>query len=235
MASTPKAKAKEPISIDAIIVCSKKAHKTHEESALELSRLYYNKLTFSGKQLSKADIFVIASSQCLPLIVNENKDGLEYKMVCDRLYSELCSIEKRDSRKLLSTNLKEYDENFVLMYTVGDNSRNKAESAGKIALGFADDLPSESINKVQYMIMHYWNNEKAKPYKLTNIPRLVDKQDIPKGYLVRMEKNAKKFLLLEYNPSSIANIGNIDVLKVQRKGKDRYIPFVIDIASVLLD
>ena len=56
------------------------------------------------------------------------------------------------------------------------------------------------------------------------IPRIVDKQDIPNGYMLRMTKDAQRFLLLEYDPSSPAKIGAFDILKVQQKGKVRYLP-----------
>ena len=64
------------------------------------------------------------------------------------------------------------------------------------------------------------------------IPRIVDKQDIPNGYMLRMTKDAQRFLLLEYDPSSPADIGAFDILKVQQKGKLRYLPFVTDMDSI---
>ena len=81
-------------------------------------------------------------------------------------------------------------------------------------------------------MFHYWKNEKATPYRITNNPRIVSKQDIPGGYLLRMTTDAKKFLLLEYDPSKPANIDTYDIMKVQRKGKGRYLPFVASIHDI---
>jgi hypothetical protein len=62
----------------------------------------------------------------------------------------------------------------------------------------------------------------------------VKKQDIPDGYLLRMDANAKQFLLIEYDPSKPANIGKFDIMKVQRKGHGRYMPFVTTLDKIIL-
>ena len=81
-------------------------------------------------------------------------------------------------------------------------------------------------------MFHYWKNSEAKPFKLTAPTRLVERQDIPKGILIRQVKEAKQFLLLEYNPNQPADFGMVDILKTQRKGSDRYIPFVCKIENL---
>ena len=121
----------------------------------------------------------------------------------------------------------------IYMFAIGAASRAKTESVGKLAIGIKDSgLDSILISDISYIMFHYWNNEKAIPYKLLNIPRIVDKQDIPNGYVLRMTKDAQHFLLLEYDPSSPAEIGAFDILKVQQKGKLRYLPFVTDMESI---
>ena len=47
-----------------------------------------------------------------------------------------------------------------------------------------------------------------------------------------LEKDAVKFLLLEYNPLQSANLGNINILKTQRRGEIRYLPFVTTLESI---
>ena len=84
-------------------------------------------------------------------------------------------------------------------------------------------------------MFHYWNNDKATPYKLLSTPKLVSKQDIPDGYLLRMGVGAEKFILLDYNPAQPYNIGSFDIMKVQRKGKGRYMPFVTSIVNIYSD
>jgi len=119
------------------------------------------------------------------------------------------------------------------MYAIGEASRKKTEPIGKLAIGIKDcALDSVNISNIGYIMFHYWNNEKATLYKLLSIPRLVIKQNIPSGYLLRMGKGAEEFLLLEYDPGKPAEIENYDIKRVMRKGTGRYMPFVISLNSI---
>lgn len=121
----------------------------------------------------------------------------------------------------------------VLMYAVGSPYRQKSEPVGKLALGIKDGvLDNVNIHKIGYIMFHYWKNEKATPYRLLSTPRLVSKQNIPSGYLLRMGNGAEEFLLLEYDPSKPADIGPYDIMQVQRKGKGRYMPFVVELSAL---
>lgn len=127
------------------------------------------------------------------------------------------------------------EKNKIYMYAIGAASRAKTESAGKLAIGIKDSgLDNILVSDIAYIMFHYWNNEKATPYKLVKTPRIVDKQEIPNGYMLRITKDAQRFLLLEYDPSSPAKIGSFDIKKVQRKGKERYLPFVTTTKDILL-
>ena len=66
-------------------------------------------------------------------------------------------------------------------------------------------------------------------------PKLVKREDVPTDYLLRQEKDAERFLLLEYNPDVIANIGEYNILKTQRRGNIRYLPFVTTLESIKED
>lgn len=115
----------------------------------------------------------------------------------------------------------------VLMYAVGSPYRQRTEPIGKLALGVKEGvLDDVVISRIGYIMFHYWSNQRATPYRITNTPRIVIKQDIPDGYLLRIANDAKKFVLLEYDPNRPADIGDFDIMKVQRKGKGRYMPFV---------
>lgn len=122
----------------------------------------------------------------------------------------------------------------VLMYAIGSSARNKTESAGKIALGIKEDLLGEeqlsAYANVKYLLFHYWNNPRA--FVLSSRPTLVNREDVPTDYLLRQEKDAERFLLLEYNPDVIANIGEYNILKTQRRGNIRYMPFVTTLESI---
>ena len=131
------------------------------------------------------------------------------------------------------TFLRESTGNNVFMYAIGAASRPKTEPVGKLAIGIKEGtLGNVPVNDIGYIMFHYWNNEKATPYRVINIPRLVNKQDIPSGYILRMSKDVDSFILLEYNPSMPTDIGEYDIKKIQRKGKGRYLPFVVPFEKI---
>ena len=119
------------------------------------------------------------------------------------------------------------EKNKIFMYAIGPSPRLKTEPTGKLAIGLKDSgLDHILVSDIGYIMFHYWKNENATPYKLIKSPRIVDEKDIPDGYMVRMTKDSQRFLLLDYKPSKPAKIGIFDILKVQQKGKLRYLPFV---------
>ena len=142
-------------------------------------------------------------------------------------------VRLRDTRRddLLAGTLE-----LVLMYAIGPTARKKTESSGKIALGIKEgNLSSEAIKayeSVKYIMFHYWKNSEAKPFELTKSIRLVSKSEIPDDYLLRQEKDAKQYLLIEYDNMHPINIEEFDILKAQRKGSDRYIPFVCKVDNI---
>lgn len=89
-----------------------------------------------------------------------------------------------------------------------------------------------ALESVRYIMFHYWKNSDATPFELTASTRLVSKPEIPDGFLIRQEKDAKQYLLIEYNPNAPAEFGEFDILKTQRKGSNRYIPFVCKIENI---
>ena len=122
----------------------------------------------------------------------------------------------------------------ILMYAIGSGARQKTESAGKIALGIKEDMLKDeqmaAYKSVKYLMFHYWSNPKA--YLLTKEPVLVNKDNVPSEYLIRMEKDAVIYLLLDYNPHQSANLENVNILKTQRRGEIRYLPFVTTTESI---
>ena len=121
------------------------------------------------------------------------------------------------------------------MYAIGNAARQKTEAAGKIVLGIKEDmLKDEQIaayKSLKYLMFHYWSNPKA--YMLAKEPVLVDKDAVPSEYLIRMEKDAVKYLLLDYNPQQSTDLGNVNILKTQRRGEIRYLPFVTTLDSII--
>ena len=125
----------------------------------------------------------------------------------------------------------------VLMYAISPTAREKTEKAGRIALGIKEANLSEDAVKayqsVRYIMFHYWKNSEAKPFALTAPTRLVSRADVPEGFMLRQEKEAMQYLLLEYNPTTPASICELDILKAQRKGCNRYMPFVCRIENII--
>ena len=155
-------------------------------------------------------------------------------MVADNIfipYSVEVRLWNTKREDLLGGNL-----DLLLMYAIGPSARHKTESSGKIALGIKETNLSEEATRafksVRYIVFHYWKNIGAKPFELTAPTRLVEKQDIPEGFMTRQEKDAKQYLLIEYNPDKPAELGEYDILKAQRKGSSRYIPFVCKVENI---
>ena len=121
------------------------------------------------------------------------------------------------------------------MYAISSGARQKTETAGKIALGIKEGMLKDeqmaAYKSIKYLLFHYWSNPKA--YLLTKEPTLVNRNSVPMEYLIRMEKDAVKYLLLDYNPSQSVDLGNVNILKAQRRGEIRYLPFVTTIESVV--
>lgn len=133
-------------------------------------------------------------------------------------------------------NLFEGKLDLILMYAISPSARHKTESSGKIALGLKEtNLSAEAIKafkSVRYIMFHYWKNCEATPFELTAPVRLVEKKSIPEGFLIRQETEAKQYLLIEYNSDKPAELGEYDILKAQREGSSRYIPFVCKVENI---
>lgn len=132
--------------------------------------------------------------------------------------------------------LEEKARSGVFMFAIGAASRLRIEPVGRLAIGIKEGmLDNILISDIGYIMFHYWNNKKATPHRVLNMPRLVCKQDIPDGYLLRMEKDADKFLLVEYEANKPAEIDEFDIKRVHRQGKDRYMPFVTSLDEISVE
>ena len=143
-----------------------------------------------------------------------------------------------DLPKINRIDLVDNKLDLVLMYAIGNPAaRKKTEAAGKIALGIKEmglnEIQKTSYNSVKYLMFHYWKDPVL--FLLTKEPRLVDAEDVPADFLVRQSNDAVKYLLLEYNPDAPHGTDNIDILKTQRRGEIRYLPFVTTIESITKD
>ena len=194
-----------------------------------------------NKEISATKDIVEAELNTIPFVpVHPSK---QYSFTTDEDYPRMVAedifipgsleVRLRDTKRdeLLCGNL-----DLLLMYAIGPSARRKTEAAGKIALGIKEsNLSPEAIKafeSVRYIMFHYWKNSEARPFELTAATRLVAKADIPEGFLVRQEKDAKQYLLIEYNANEPSDIGDFDILKAQRKGSNRYIPFVCKVENI---
>lgn len=92
MATTPKSSAKEPISLDAMIICSKCVTKFTNEDVKRNIAYYIKKILESKENLSQNDIFVISASLCLTKCVNDRYTDEETSRYID-LMSEYARHE----------------------------------------------------------------------------------------------------------------------------------------------
>ena len=123
----------------------------------------------------------------------------------------------------------------ILMFAIGSAARAVTEPVGKLAIGVKEGvLDNDDVCRIGFVMFHYWNNEKATPYRVTHVPRVVAKQEVPDGFIVRMGNDASDFLLVEYDPGNPAEIGTFDIRQVMRKGKERYLPFVTPVDRIIV-
>lgn len=121
----------------------------------------------------------------------------------------------------------------VLMYAIVNRARKKTEAAGRIAIGVDNiDFSTFKIEDIGHIMFHYWNKESAVPHKLTKKPVIVDRDNVPEDYLIRMDKKSAQFLLLEYSPEEVSNIGEFNIMQVQQRGARRYLPFVTTVDNL---
>ena len=210
--------------------------RAQEKLAIQRVKDWRDKEIATTKNITNRDSKIVPLT---PTYTNTHTDDMDFApmMVAEDIFIPgSLEVRLRDTKRedLLAGTL-----DLVLMYAIGPAARTKTESAGKIALGIKEDsLSSEAIKayeSVKYIMFHYWKNSEAKPFELTKSIRLVSKSEIPDEYLLRQKKDAKQYLLIEYDNMHPVNIGDFDILKVQRKGSDRYIPFVCKVDNIKVD
>ena len=207
--------------------------RAQEKLAIQRVKDWRNKEIATTKNIVNNDSKIVPLT---PTHINTYTDDIDFApmMVAEDIYIPgSLEVRLRNTKRddLLAGTL-----DLVLMYAIGPAARKKTESSGKIALGIKEDhLSPEAIKafeSVKYIMFHYWKNSEAKPFELTKSIRLVSKSEIPDNYLPRQEKDAKLYLLIEYDSRHPVNIGDFDILKAQRKGSDRYIPFVCKVDNI---
>ena len=87
MASTPKSSAKEPISIDAMIICGKKYSYFNDDDILDTIDSCINEIKYD--KLSKSDVFVICAAQSIRHCVNERFTDKESYLFIDKIYRKV--------------------------------------------------------------------------------------------------------------------------------------------------
>lgn len=207
--------------------------RAQEKLAIQRVKDWRDKEIATTKNITNRDSKIVPLT---PTYTNTHTDDMDFApmMVAEDIFIPgSLEVRLRDTKRedLLAGTL-----DLVLMYAIGPAARTKTESAGKIALGIKEDsLSSEAIKayeSVKYIMFHYWKNSEAKPFELIKSIRLVSKSEIPNGYLLRQEKNAKQYLLIEYDNMHPIIIGEFDILRAQRKGSNRYTPFVCKLDSI---
>lgn len=125
---------------------------------------------------------------------------------------------------------KNTDSALTLMYAIGPNARQQTQEAGHIALGIKETKLREEVleayRDVKRLVFHYWKNETAAIVTLSQGVRVVEPSEVPEGYMLRQEKGAVLYLLLDYNPADCQPLQGINILPLQRQKQLRYMPFI---------
>lgn len=102
MASTPKTSAKDPISLDAIIICGKTAPILRNDVDIARAAIdFVNIMSQHGKKLSSSDVFVICCSQCLKKSIAENMDEDEVRLYMEKTFREALLLWEDGESKIL--------------------------------------------------------------------------------------------------------------------------------------
>lgn len=206
--------------------------RAQEKLAIQRVKDWRDKEIATTKNITNRDSKIVPLT---PTYTNTHTDDMDFApmMVAEDIFiygSIPVDLPKTKREELVNGNL-----DLVLMYAIGSGARQKTESAGKIALGLKEGMLKDeqmaAYKSIKYLMFHYWSNPKA--YQLTKEPVLVDRGAVPSAYLVRMERDAVKFLLLDYNPSQSVDSDNLNILKTQRRGEIRYLPFVTTLESIV--
>ena len=206
--------------------------RAQEKLAIQRVKDWRDKEIATTKNITNRDSKIVPLT---PTYTNTHTDDMDFApmMVAEDIFiygSIPVDLPKTKREELVNGNL-----DLVLMYAIGSGARQKTESAGKIALGLKEGMLKDeqmaAYKSIKYLMFHYWSNPKA--YQLTKEPVLVDRGAVPSAYLIRMERDAVKFLLLDYNPSQSVDLDNLNILKTQRRGEIRYLPFVTTLESIV--
>jgi len=117
MASTPKAGAKEPISLDTIIVCSK--HRQSIANASHIAFEYMEILVEASNNISRSDVFTVFAAQTvtncvnqrkiksdiLSLLENDLRFSIEYKNVVTNELSNKIAASRSGKEQLMQLSL----------------------------------------------------------------------------------------------------------------------------------
>jgi len=206
--------------------------RAQEKLAIQRVKDWRDKEIATTKNITNRDSKIVPLT---PTYTNTHTDDMDFApmMVAEDIfiYGSI-PVDLPNTKREELTNGK---LDLVLMYAIGSSARHKTETAGKIALGIKEGMLKDeqmaAYKSVKYLMFHYWSNPKA--YQLTKEPVLVDRGAVPSAYLIRMEKDAVKFLLLDYNPSQSVDLDNLNILKTQRRGEIRYLPFVTTLESIV--
>lgn len=101
MASTPKSSAKEPISIDAMIICSKNRTVFSQDKVKTNAINDVLQLYDSGKKLSKSDLFVISAAHSIKCFINNDLNESNTINMIDFINQELQTIQAKEDNSTL--------------------------------------------------------------------------------------------------------------------------------------
>lgn len=177
----------------------------------------------SGYKINIDEDLIPVCSNCHSMLHKKNPPYLP-----DELKSIIKSV--RENHKQVITMAK---KNVLMAITYSSQVANTIAS-GKIAVGIEEELlRSIEYNKIEYILLHNWQNENAHLYKVAHTPKLVSKEDVSSVYFLKY-KDEETFLLIDIDNEKDLFEEKYDILHLQPSNRKlRYDLISISIEELL--
>lgn len=177
----------------------------------------------SGYKINIDEDLIPVCSNCHSMLHKKNPPYLP-----DELKSIIKSV--RENHKQVITMAK---KNVLMAITYSSQVVNTIAS-GKIAVGIEEELlRSIEYNKIEYILLHNWQNENAHLHKVAHTPKLVSKEDVSSVYFLKY-KDEETFLLIDIDNEKDLFEEKYDILHLQPSNRKlRYDLISISIEELL--
>lgn len=126
-----------------------------------------------------------------------------------------------DDQKYIEISTEQIHEGNVLMAITYSAYLDKTIESGKIAVGIKDDLARiVTPCNIKYILLHNWQNENSRLYKVNVSDEFVHKESVDPTYLLKY-KESELFLMFDFNPQENLFTSDMDVKHLQPYDKKK--------------